>query len=195
MIIRIYGGIHMNKPRFLNTVRNYLVCAVGACVITLISTTVGAATVGLELISDPDFNNPASWDVGIGSSKVENGHLVVINHAGFIFPEPLIATEVGVTYQYSLIVDFVNNTSGSGKVTIGAQTIWEPSYDTGTFTGTVVATNTGGLVFNFLTPYLGRAEFDYVSVSAVPIPAAFWLFGSGLAGLVAMGRCRTTSGV
>ena len=140
----------MENPRFLIIVRNYLVCMAGVCVITLISTTASAATVGLELISDTDFDNPASWDVGIGSSKIENGHLVVINHSGFIFPEPRIATEVGITYQYSLIVDFVNNTSGSGKVTIGAQTIWEPSYNTGTFTGTVVATNTGGLVFNFL---------------------------------------------
>ena len=152
----------MKKPRLLCKICTCLVCTVGACVLTLISTTVGAATVGTELILDPDFNDPASWDIGIGSSKVENGHLVVINHAGFIFPEPAIETEVGKTYQYSLIVDFVNNLSGGGKVTVGAQTIWEPSYDTGTFTGTVVATNTGGLVFNFLTPYLGSHLWSHL---------------------------------
>jgi len=32
-------------------------------------------------------------------------------------------------------------------------------------------------------------NFEYVS--SVPIPAAFWLFGSGLLGLIGMARCRT----
>jgi hypothetical protein len=145
-------------------------------------------TIGLELVPDPDFNDPASWDVGAGSSKIENGQLVVINHSGFIFPEPKIETEVGKTYHYALTVTLVNNLSGGGKVTVGAQTIWEPGFDTGTFTGTVVATGTGGLVFNFLTSYIGRAEFDSVSVMTTPIPPAFWLFGSGLLGLVGMAR-------
>ena len=118
---------------------------------------------------------------------MENGHLVVINHSGFIFPDPRLITDVGTTYQYSLTVDLVNNLTGGGKVTIGGQTIWEPNYDTGLFTGTIVAADTAGLVFNFLDPYLGRAEFDSVSIKAVlatPLPAALWLFGSGLLGLI-----------
>jgi hypothetical protein len=145
--------------------------------------------VGPELISDPYFDDPSSWNVGIGSSVVENGHLVIINHSGFIFPEPRLETEVGKIYQYALTVDLVNNLSGNGKVTVGGQTIWEPSDDTGIFTGTIVATDTGGLVFNFLTPYLGRAEFDSVSVRIItPIPPSVWLFGSGLLGLIGLAR-------
>ena len=114
----------------------------GAFLITMVSTTVGAATVGPELISDPGFDDPTSWDVGIGSSSIENGQLIVINHSGFIFPEPRLEIYVGITYQYSLAVDLVNNLSGGGKVTVGGQTIWEPNYDTGIFSGTIVATDT-----------------------------------------------------
>jgi hypothetical protein len=104
-------------------------------------------------------------------------------------PEPRLVTDVGLTYQYSLTVDLVNNLTGGGKVTIGGQTIWEPGYNTGTFNGTTVATDSSGLVFNFLTPYLGRAEFDSVSaraVAAIPVPPSIWLFGSGLLGLIGM---------
>ena len=161
--------------------------------ITLTSTTVGAITVGPELIPDPYFDDPSGWDVGIGSSTVTNGHLVIINHSGFIFPVPQIATIIGESYHYSMIVDLVNNPSGGGKITVGGQTIWEPSDDVGTFAGTVVATDTGGLVFNFLNPYLGRAEFDFVSVAiATPLPPALWLFGSGLLGLIGIAKRKKT---
>ena len=164
-------------------------------VLILVSATSSAVTVGPELISDPDFDNPASWNIWPGSSIVNNGHLVVINHSGFIFPEPRLGTEAGTTYQYELTVDLVNNTSDSGKVTVGGQTIWEPSYDIGIFTGTIVASDTGGLVFNFLNVYLGWAEFDSVSVKALiatPIPATLWLFGSGLLGLIGMARKKAS---
>ena len=136
----------------------------GALLITMVSTTVGAVTVGPELIFDPGFDNPSSWDVGIGLSYIDNGHLIAINHTGFIFPEPRLVTDVGTTYQYSLTVDLANNLNGGGKVTVGDQIIWEPGYNTGIFTGAVVATDTAGLVFNFLTPYVGRVEFDSVSI-------------------------------
>jgi hypothetical protein len=31
-------------------------------------------------------------------------------------------------------------------------------------------------------------NFDNIVVSAVPVPAAFWLFGSGLIGLIGVAR-------
>ena len=163
----------------------------GALLLTLVNPVVGAVTIGPELITDPGFNDPSSWDVGIGSSKIENGHLIVINQSGFIFPDPLLVTDVGTTYQYSLAVDLVNNLTGGGKVTIGGQTIWQPGDSVGIFSGTVVATDTAGLVFNLLSPYPGRAEFDSVSIKtilATPIPPALWLFGSGLLGLIGVTR-------
>lgn len=161
----------------------------------LTGTNTDASTVGPELLADPDFDDPSSWDVGSGSSVVENGHLVVINHTGLIFPDPQLETFIGTTYQYSLSVAFVNNLSGGGKVTIGGQTIWEPGYNTGIFTGSLLASDTTGLVFNFLTPYVGRAEFDSISIKALietPLPAALWLFCTGLLSLAGMARMKAT---
>jgi len=170
----------MNKSRLL-----------GILLLTLVNTAVSAVTAGPELISDPDFDDPSSWDFDIGSSTINNGQLIVINHSGFIFPEPRPETDAGITYQYSLDVNLVNNLSGGGKITVGGQTIWKPSYDTGLFSGTIVATDTAGLVFNFLTPYTGRAEFDSVSIKAIlatPLLPAFWLFSTGLLGLIGVAR-------
>ncbi|WP_155325819.1 VPLPA-CTERM sorting domain-containing protein [Desulfosarcina ovata] len=36
-----------------------------------------------------------------------------------------------------------------------------------------------------------RIEIDNVSVSAVPVPAAVWLLGSGLIGLISVKRRKT----
>lgn len=173
-----------------------LLGVVAVFVITFMSATAHAITVGPELLADPNFDDPGSWDVGIGNSIVENGQLIVISHSGFIFPEPGISIDIGATYQYELTVDLVNNPSGNGKITVGGQTIWEPGDNIGTFVGTVVASDTAGLVFNFITSYAGRAEFDSVSVKAVlsaPIPPALWLFGSGLLGLIGISRRKKIS--
>ena len=162
-----------------------------AFLIALISTNVSAISVGPELVPDPGFDDPSSWEVGVGATTIENGQLIVINYTGLILPVPGIDTSIGATYQYSLTVDLVNNLTGGGKITIGGETIWEPSYNTGTFTGSLVASDTNGLVFNFLSPYVGRAEFDSISIKAIlstPIPATIWLFGSGLLGLIGVAR-------
>ena len=122
----------------------------------------GAVTPGPELAPDPGFDDPSSWDVGIGNSVVQDGHPVAINHSGFIFPAPRLETLTGTGYQYSLTVDFVNNLSGGGKVTVGGQTIWEPAFDTGIFSGSLLASDTSGPVFNFFSPCTGRAEFVFI---------------------------------
>lgn len=44
-----------------------------------------------------------------------------------------------------------------------------------------------------LTDSSGYAYFTGTHVSEVPVPAAAWLFGSGLAGMVALGRRRKTT--
>jgi len=46
------------------------------------------------------------------------------------------------------------------------------------------------LVVFFLTGSASSLSIDNINVSAVPIPAAVWLFGSGLLGLVGFARKR-----
>jgi hypothetical protein len=38
--------------------------------------------------------------------------------------------------------------------------------------------------FDALSPFITRIDFGYANVSAVPVPGAIWLFGTGLLGLV-----------
>lgn len=65
-------------------------------------------------------------------------------------------------------------------------------------------TSTVNFTANVLNPYLGQTLeirllsggqetiFDNVRLEAVPIPAAAWLFGSGLLGLIGITRCNKT---
>lgn len=62
--------------------------------------------------------------------------------------------------------------------------------DAAGFTGQLVAAgNMGAEWFAFEgTQYSERYELDIVNTSAVPVPAAVWLFGSGLLGLIGISR-------
>ena len=71
----------------------------GVVVLPLVAASVDASTIGSELVPDPNFDDASSWNLGTGSSVIENGHLVVINQAGLIYPEPRFATQIGESYQ------------------------------------------------------------------------------------------------
>lgn len=62
--------------------------------------------------------------------------------------------------------------------------------DAAGFTGQLVAAgNMGAEWFKFEgTQYSERYELDIVNTSVVPVPAAVWLFGSGLLGLIGIAR-------
>ena len=58
--------------------------------------------------------------------------------------------------------------------------------------GTTEANSLGQIVgFGSLTGGLGSMSYILTPVSAVPVPAAVWLFGSGLLGLVGVARRKT----
>ncbi len=97
---------------------------------------------------------------------------------------------------------------------IGAVPMAMTSFDTASFGADAQATfgpggpgyplsDTGGIAGSPMTtaPFPGQnAAFDFTSisatnttVSAVPVPAAAWLFGSGLLGLVGVARRRRQS--
>ena len=64
--------------------------------------------------------------------------------------------------------------------------------DTNGYTGQMVSAGNIGTAWAFFadTQYSERYDFNIVAVSAVPVPAAVWLFGSGLLGLVGVARRR-----
>ena len=63
------------------------------------------------------------------------------------------------------------------------------NFDSSIFT-TIGGTNSLYLVFEQAAGTVGTAYFDNVSLSAVPIPAAVWLLGSGLIGLLGARRLK-----
>jgi len=113
------------------------------------------------------------------------------------------ATEIGQTYkisfaymarvndQESFEVGIVNDTSEFGVSSVFAATL--DDHVTGqwsTFTDTFVATSDLSIIyFKALAPDTTLGNFiDDVAVSAVPVPAAVWLFSSALVGLIGFGR-------
>jgi hypothetical protein len=119
------------------------------------------------------------------------------------------ATEVGQTYEISFgyrartgnsdssnesfLVGIVNDVND-----IGGSEVFKSLVDDHvvgkwyTFTGTFVASSTQSIIyFQSLTSGTLGNFIDEVSVSAVPVPAAVWLFGSALVGLVTFGSRRS----
>lgn len=64
--------------------------------------------------------------------------------------------------------------------------------DTNGYTGQLIAAGNIGTAWGFFvdTQYSERYDIEIVSTGAVPVPAAVWLFGSGLLGLVGVARRR-----
>ena len=64
--------------------------------------------------------------------------------------------------------------------------------DTDGFAGQLIAAGNIGTAWGFFvnTQYSERYELDIVNTTVIPVPAAVWLFGSGLLGLVGVARRR-----
>ena len=62
------------------------------------------------------------------------------------------------------------------------------------YSGQLISAGNIGTAWGFFvnTQYSERYNIDIVTTSAVPVPAAVWLFGSGLIGLVGVARRRKT---
>ncbi len=107
-----------------------------------------------------------------------------------------ITTEVGQSYELSFDLGSSNiwgrpsaieaSAAGSSNIytssTVGGLSDWDRFsmiFTADSETTTISLTGTTG------SQYIG---LDNVSVSAVPVPAALWLFGSGLIGLIGMKR-------
>jgi hypothetical protein len=83
------------------------------------------------------------------------------------------------------------STDGNLDSEVGPNTIL-PSILTLSFSGLTPGVHYGFLVTGKVTGLLGGAYLGHVTLSAVPVPAAVWLFVSGLVGLVVFVRRRRT---
>jgi len=122
----------------------------------------------LKRAGDPDYNVnsavPASDGVGIGPFIINQG------------PAPLATTTLNTTTLCTPGLDCIGNTMTGGLNFFDDGIAGSPQID-GPFPGMQVSIDIGS--GNSLT---------VLSVSAVPVPAAVWLFSSGLLGLVGVAR-------
>ena len=85
----------------------------------------------------------------------------------------------------------------NGTTDIDVVNVWDVAGDTYTSTDVVAdqAGTDGILGLKMIDgAFVGSsANFDFVAPAAVPVPAAVWLFGSGLLGLVGVARRKKTA--
>lgn len=149
---------------------------------------VAAYSLGPELIPDPEFNDPASWEIAGFGGSVTGGQLVFINATVIrAAPLPDVLATTGQDYQYSIVVD--EYTFGlSARILFGGVDLWTQDDGVGTFINTFTAAGDTGLVAQALPATYKIGSISIKAITAVPIPPAFYLFGSGLLGLVGVTR-------
>lgn len=144
---------------------------------TPLPTSLGSAT-GIK------FDGTATVDQGSGDFLASVGNIAIMNDFQFspiLNPNPVSVWSVdGFTFSMDTIaVDFQNSTflllSGSGTVSAAG------------FDDTA-----GTWAFSAQTADQTTFSWSSSSTTLVPVPAAVWLFGSGLLGLVGIARRKKT---
>ena len=141
--------------------------------------------------------------VFVGSYEVNDGPLWTTN------PEVYSATEAAALIFGGVTTDYFISTNSSLDPTTITHTGWYDGWGehTGMEFGENYKLDTGTPGYNdpggtgtarsaYVSDVLGDAFINYVwtsDVAAVPIPAAAWLFGSGLLGLIGIARRKKTA--
>lgn len=126
------------------------------------------------------------------------------NAAGTILSKTTFSFFSGITYTLSFSLAGNYRSAGAANIppgfdtlfaTIGGNTLtanawWQQPFATYTLTFTPVANFSSKLSFQAFGSDNQGPLLDNVVLSAVPVPAAAWLIGSALLGLVAVGRRR-----
>ncbi|MHB1142268.1 MAG: cohesin domain-containing protein [Sulfuricaulis sp.] len=180
----------------------------------LVSGTSQAATVGFDPIAQT-VSTGSSLSVKLGISALGDGVAPslstfdlnigydpsLLSFTGVIFGDPVLGDQLDL-FSLGSVTSWDNTTPGTLNV-------FELSFDSPTDIDTLQAANftlatltfsalSGGISpLSIAINALGDANGDplaattmsgSVTVTAVPIPAAIWLFGSGLLGLIGMAR-------
>jgi hypothetical protein len=187
----IYGDPTMKKSR--------ICCALSACMYTFYATCVSAATIyewqsqgstiGYLSLKDSIASYNSAWSVASGESFIDQveGELSGIS----VFAPAINDFVSPVSGDLTVVNDFGSNSGSeldfgylSGSLIFANGSIWSdltfnlsPLQDAFTFD------DAGDGIGN------PSATFGY-AVASVPVPAAIWLFGSGLLGLIGVARCK-----
>lgn len=107
-----------------------------------------------------------SYDAGTRTLNITNGTLASTSSSATCSGDSLFCGDVLPSFQLNLALTFTDATLQ-------------------TFSGSAIATNDDGAgdQYSYTWSFNGQAP-------AVPVPAAVWLFGSGLAGLAGLARSR-----
>jgi len=189
------GAGSFENGAFVDPGYHYMVLPVGSTTIT--GWTVGGPG-GVDWTLAPYFGT----DSGLHAVDL------IESSAGSI--STVIPTTIGQTYDLSFYAASVSTGNILGAVSAGSlvnqafsapitpiQDISNLTYELFSFQFTATGTQT---TVNFMSTPIGSSclpdcvgpIIDSVSVAAVPVPAAVWLFGSALAGLVGFARRNST---
>ncbi len=140
----------------------------------------GDALFSLYSLVDDGGSTVGSWK---GSGK--NATTATYDHQQYSY---------GSTETYKMVDGYELATGIEGKFTAdsGDNNVLEGSFDLGLLG--LFDEQTGGSVITYITMSCVNDEaIVEAQVSPVPVPAAFWLFGSGLIALVGFGKRRKTA--
>ena len=141
-----------------------------------------------------------SWD-GVDGREVVSGAFAA--YFGAMGGDGVISQDLATTPTQSYTVSFWLQNGASGTTNVlpndfhlywGGSEIFSllnaPSFDYTQYSFVTQATSSSTTLSMGFMNYNTWFFLDDVDVSPVPIPGAVWLFGSGLAGLVGIGRRR-----
>ncbi len=167
-----------------------------------------AVAAPITVTEGADFSDVIGFEANVGTlgagTNVISGFLAADGDSGddFIFSMPTNGHITSVTVSIS------NFTSVPGTTASGFAVIYEPgntppNFDNNTFFGdgafnlTLPDPDKSGYEVNLESaPTLFSASYNWsvaIDVAPVPVPAAAWLFGSGLLGFIGVARRKKTA--
>lgn len=175
-----------------------------------ISTTASAATISFNNSTGSYSSGGVTATVTVGSGSLSyNGNALTggpgigVKGGALDFTGALSAGDtLTVKFNQAVTLTSASFTSWTGGITHvqmdytgGSKTLGDTVFDV----GQIHTISTGGLTLNSFTLSVGSLDLvsapflnsiNFTAAPTVPVPAAAWLMGSGLAGLAGLGRRR-----
>jgi len=162
----------------------------GAVALTMGLASSNASAIAIN-VTQMNFGGPSA------ASGVADSDNIGTTFNGTFFAAPWVATTQaafttsgnwsGTTVQGAFSYNF---TLSAGQVAFGTYFTWSVNPDIPVLAIFNADGSAGAAVPMQVGPFPGQAPSFQGTVSAVPVPAAVWLFGSGLVGLAGVARRR-----